>query len=50
MPGAARRAPAPGPENLMEALLGAARARASEGEIVGALQAVWGRYLETPSF
>ena len=34
----------------MEALLTAARARASEGEIVGALQDVWGHYRETPSF
>ena len=44
------RSAAAGPENLMEALLGAARARASEGEIVGALQDVWGRYRETPTF
>jgi methylmalonyl-CoA mutase N-terminal domain/subunit len=44
------RAAAAGPQNLMEALLAAARARASEGEIVGALQGVWGRYRETPSF
>ena len=37
-------------ENLMPALLDAARARASEGEIVDALQAVWGSYTETPAF
>ena len=41
---------AAGPGNLMEALLDAARARASEGEIVSALQDVWGRYRETPTF
>ena len=47
---AALRTAASGPENLMEALLEAARARASEGEIVGALQGVWGHYVEAPSF
>jgi methylmalonyl-CoA mutase N-terminal domain/subunit len=36
--------------NLMDALLDATRAHASEGEIVGALQDVWGRYTETPAF
>jgi len=36
--------------NLMPALLVAARAHASEGEIVRALQAVWGDYTETPIF
>jgi methylmalonyl-CoA mutase N-terminal domain/subunit len=35
--------------NVMEALLGAARACASEGEIVEALQSVWGKYTETPA-
>jgi methylmalonyl-CoA mutase N-terminal domain/subunit len=36
--------------NLMPYLLDAARARASEGEIVQALQAVWGDYREAPVF
>jgi methylmalonyl-CoA mutase, N-terminal domain len=36
--------------NLMPALLDAARARATEGEIVIALQDVWGAYTETPVF
>ncbi len=36
--------------NLMPALLDAARVHASEGEIVGALQQVFGRYTETPVF
>ncbi len=37
-------------ENLMEPLLDAARAHATEGEIVQALQAVFGTYTETPVF
>jgi methylmalonyl-CoA mutase N-terminal domain/subunit len=37
-------------QNLMPALLDAARAHASEGEIVGALQDVFGTYRETPVF
>jgi methylmalonyl-CoA mutase, N-terminal domain len=37
-------------ENLMHHLLEAARVRASEGEIVQALQSVWGDYRETPVF
>ncbi len=37
-------------ENLMPALLDAARAHASEGEIVEALQAVFGTYTESPVF
>jgi methylmalonyl-CoA mutase N-terminal domain/subunit len=37
-------------ENLMPALLDAARAHATEGEIVGALQHVWGAYTETPVY
>jgi methylmalonyl-CoA mutase, N-terminal domain len=41
---------AAGPENLMPALLDAARAHATEGEIVDALQDVWGSYTETPVF
>jgi methylmalonyl-CoA mutase N-terminal domain/subunit len=36
--------------NLMEPLLRCARARASEGEIVAALQRVFGDYAETPVF
>jgi methylmalonyl-CoA mutase, N-terminal domain len=36
--------------NLMPALLDCARAHASEGEIVGALQDVFGTYSETPVF
>jgi methylmalonyl-CoA mutase N-terminal domain/subunit len=34
----------------MEPLLEAARAHATEGEIVGALQDVFGSYTETPVF
>jgi methylmalonyl-CoA mutase N-terminal domain/subunit len=37
-------------ENLMDALLDCARVHASEGEIVEALQAVFGTYTETPVF
>ncbi len=37
-------------ENLMEPILDAARARASEGEIVAALQEVFGTYTEQPVF
>jgi methylmalonyl-CoA mutase N-terminal domain/subunit len=36
--------------NLVPALLDAARAHASEGEIVQALQAVWGDYRDVPVF
>jgi methylmalonyl-CoA mutase, N-terminal domain len=36
--------------NLMPALIECARARCSEGEIVTALQDVWGAYTETPVF
>jgi methylmalonyl-CoA mutase, N-terminal domain len=36
--------------NLMPALLDAARAHASEGEIVQALQTVWGDYRDVPVF
>jgi methylmalonyl-CoA mutase N-terminal domain/subunit len=36
--------------NLMPVLIDAARAHASEGEIVQALQEVWGGYSETPVF
>jgi methylmalonyl-CoA mutase N-terminal domain/subunit len=37
-------------ENLMPAIVDAARARASEGEIVAALQSVYGTYTEHPQF
>ncbi len=37
-------------ENLMPALIEAARVSVSEGEIVHALQQVWGGYRETPVF
>jgi methylmalonyl-CoA mutase N-terminal domain/subunit len=37
-------------ENLMPGLIDAARAYASEGEIVEALQTVWGDYRESPVF
>jgi methylmalonyl-CoA mutase N-terminal domain/subunit len=37
-------------QNLMPLLLDAARAHATEGEIVHALQAVWGDYREQPVF
>jgi len=36
--------------NLMPALIACARAHATEGEIVGALQSVFGTYTETPVF
>jgi methylmalonyl-CoA mutase N-terminal domain/subunit len=36
--------------NLMPSLLDCARAHASEGEVVSALQDVWGSYTETPVF
>jgi methylmalonyl-CoA mutase N-terminal domain/subunit len=44
------RAAAATPRNLMEPLLDAARTHATEGEIVHALQDVWGRFTETPVF
>jgi methylmalonyl-CoA mutase N-terminal domain/subunit len=37
-------------DNLMEPLLEATRAHATEGEIIGALQDVFGSYTETPVF
>ncbi len=45
-----REAAARDGENLMPSLLDAARAHATEGEIVMALQDVWGDYRETPVF
>jgi methylmalonyl-CoA mutase, N-terminal domain len=47
---ALRRAAADEDENLMPALVDAARVHASEGEIVEALQEVFGSYTETPVF
>jgi methylmalonyl-CoA mutase N-terminal domain/subunit len=44
------RAAAQTTRNLMEPLLDAARAHASEGEVVQALQDVWGGFTETPVF
>jgi methylmalonyl-CoA mutase, N-terminal domain len=44
------REAAAGDRNLMEPLLQAARAHATEGEIVQALQQVFGTYRETPVF
>ncbi len=44
------RAAAAGDANLMPPLVAAARAHATEGEIVRALQDVWGAYTETPVF
>jgi methylmalonyl-CoA mutase N-terminal domain/subunit len=48
--GELRRAAATSDENLMPALLGCARAHATEGECIQALQAVFGTYTETPVF
>ncbi|HEY1776120.1 MAG TPA: methylmalonyl-CoA mutase family protein [Solirubrobacteraceae bacterium] len=45
-----RRAAAQERENLIEPLLAAARVQASEGEIISALQDVWGRHREAPLF
>jgi methylmalonyl-CoA mutase N-terminal domain/subunit len=45
-----REAAARDGENLMPHLLDAARAHCTEGEIVMALQDVWGDYRETPVF
>ena len=47
---AARTAAARRAENLMPHLLDCARVHATEGEIVDALQDVWGAYTETPVF
>jgi methylmalonyl-CoA mutase N-terminal domain/subunit len=44
------REAAAGDRNLMEPLLGCARAHATEGEIVESLQRVFGTYTETPVF
>jgi methylmalonyl-CoA mutase N-terminal domain/subunit len=47
---AALRTAADADENLMPLLVDAARAGATEGEIVEALQEVFGKYRETPVF
>jgi methylmalonyl-CoA mutase N-terminal domain/subunit len=47
---AALRQAAGGQANLMPLLLDCARAHATEGEMVEALQAVWGAYTEAPVF
>ncbi|HUB76808.1 MAG TPA: methylmalonyl-CoA mutase family protein, partial [Solirubrobacteraceae bacterium] len=47
---AALRTAAAGEANLMEPLLDCARARATEGEIIESLQAVFGTYTETPVY
>jgi methylmalonyl-CoA mutase N-terminal domain/subunit len=47
---AVKKAAAIETDNLMPHLLDAARAHASEGEIVDALQQVWGGYREAPMF
>jgi methylmalonyl-CoA mutase N-terminal domain/subunit len=44
------KAAAAGEENLMPHLLDAARARASEGEMIAAMQEVFGTYAEQPVF
>ena len=44
------RAAAAGEGNLMPNLLDCARVHATEGEIVAALQDVWGNYTESPVF
>jgi methylmalonyl-CoA mutase N-terminal domain/subunit len=44
------RTAAGGEANLMPLLLDCARAHATEGEMVEALQAVWGAYTEAPVF
>jgi methylmalonyl-CoA mutase, N-terminal domain len=44
------KAAAAGEANLMEPILAAARARASEGEMISAMQEVFGTYTESPVF
>lgn len=44
------RSAAEGDENLMPLILEAVKARASEGEIISALKAVFGSHVETPVF
>jgi methylmalonyl-CoA mutase N-terminal domain/subunit len=47
---AALRAAAGSEQNVMPLLIDAARVNASEGEMVAALQDVWGAYTESPVF
>ncbi len=47
---ALKEAAARGGQNLMEPLLDSARAHATEGEIIEALEKVFGRYTESPIF
>jgi len=47
---AALKGAAAGEENLMPAIIAAARARATEGEMVAAMQEVFGTYTESPVF
>jgi methylmalonyl-CoA mutase N-terminal domain/subunit len=47
---AALRAAAATEANLMPALIECARVHATEGEMVDALQHVWGAYTESPVF
>ncbi len=49
-PGRSARGGRDSQRNLMPLLVDAARVHASEGEIVHALQDVWGAYTETPVF
>jgi methylmalonyl-CoA mutase N-terminal domain/subunit len=46
----ALRQAAAGDSNLMPAIIEAARARATEGEMIGAMQEVFGTYTESPVF
>ena len=48
--GALREAAARERDNLMPHLIDCARVHGSEGEIVDALQDVWGAYTETPVY
>ncbi|MEX2447771.1 MAG: hypothetical protein WD404_03395 [Solirubrobacterales bacterium] len=41
---------AAGEANLMQPIVAAARARASEGEMIAAMQEVFGTYTESPVF
>jgi methylmalonyl-CoA mutase N-terminal domain/subunit len=45
-----RRVAARDDVNVLPQLLACARAHASEGEIIAALQAIWGAYTETPVY
>jgi methylmalonyl-CoA mutase N-terminal domain/subunit len=47
---ALREAAADPDRNLMDPIIDCARARASEGEMVEALQSVFGSYTESPVF